>query len=75
MLFLSNMITDVKAVMERDPAAKNVWEVFFLYPGVRALRMHRRAHFFWKLRLNLIAKAISFSARKKTGIEYTPVQK
>lgn len=67
-----NIRADVRAVMERDPAAKNVFEVFFLYPGVRALRMHRRAHFFWQCKLNFIAKAIAFSARKKTGIEIHP---
>ena len=37
---------DIAAVKERDPAARSSLEIFFLYPGVRAIRMHRRANWF-----------------------------
>lgn len=67
-----NTRADVNAVLERDPAAKSFFEVYFLYPGVKALRLHRIANFFWRHKFNFIAKSISFYARKKTGIEIHP---
>ena len=63
---------DVQAVRERDPAARNFFEVFFLYPGVRAIRMHRRAHFFYTHNFKFIARMISQRAVRKTGIEIHP---
>lgn len=67
-----NTRADVAAVLERDPAAKSFFEVYFLYPGVKALRYHRAAHFFWNKKMNFIAKGISFYARRITGIEIHP---
>jgi serine O-acetyltransferase len=66
------MAEDIKAVMERDPAARNWIEIFFLYPGVKAIRMHRRAHWFYKHNMKFIARAISQRAVRKTGIEIHP---
>lgn len=63
---------DVQAVKERDPAARNFFEIFFLYPGVRAIRMHRRAHFFYKHNFKFLARFISQRAVRKTGIEIHP---
>lgn len=40
------MKSDLDAVMERDPAARNRLEVFFLYSGYKAVRSHRRANWF-----------------------------
>lgn len=39
---------DLDAVMERDPAARNRAEVFFLYSGFKAVRSHRKANWFFK---------------------------
>ncbi len=66
------MIEDVNAVRERDPAARNFFEVLFLYPGVRAIRMHRRAHFYYKHKLYFLARYVSQRAVRKTGIEIHP---
>ncbi len=66
---------DVAAVMERDPAARSFWEVFFLYPGVKALRMYRRAHFFYQKKMYFIARYISQKCVRKTGIEIHPAAK
>ncbi len=71
MLF-KRIIEDVNAVRERDPAARNFWEVFFLYPGVKAIRMHRRAHFYYKHNLKFLARYVSQKAVRKTGIEIHP---
>lgn len=63
---------DVNAVRERDPAARSFWEVFFLYPGVKAIRMHRVAHFCYKHNLMFLARLVSQRAARKTGIEIHP---
>ena len=63
---------DIKAVKDRDPAARNSLEIFFLYPGVKALRMYRRANFFYRHKMFFIARMISQRAVRKTGIEIHP---
>lgn len=71
MLF-KNIRNDVKAVLERDPAARSGLEVFFLYPGVQAVMWHRAAHFFYKHGIKFIARWISQCTRFWTGIEIHP---
>ena len=63
---------DIHAVRDRDPAARSSFEIFLLYPGLRAVRMYRRAN--WCLRHNLpfLARWISQRAVRKTGIEIHP---
>ena len=56
----------------RDPAARSSIEIFFLYPGVKAVRMHRRAAFFHRHNMKLIARWISQRCVRKTGIEIHP---
>lgn len=63
---------DIAAVKERDPAARSSLEIFFLYPGVKAVRMHRTAHFFYKHGHPFIARWISQHCARKTGIEIHP---
>ena len=63
---------DIKAFRDRDPAATSNLEIFFLYPGFKAIRMHRRAHFFYKHNMHFWARLISQRAAKKTGIEIHP---
>ena len=63
---------DIKVIKERDPAAKSSAEIFFLYSGLRAVRMYRVAHWFYKRNMMFIARWISQRARHKTGIEIHP---
>lgn len=63
---------DLDAVMERDPAARNRLEVFLLYSGYKAVRSHRRAHWFFNHNMKFIARFISQRSRHKTGIEIHP---
>ena len=63
---------DIQAVKDHDPAARGFWEVFFLYPGVKAVRMHRRAHWFYLHKMKFIARWISQRCARKTGIEIHP---
>ncbi|MBO5199826.1 MAG: serine O-acetyltransferase [Clostridia bacterium] len=71
-MFFRRTIEDIKAVMDRDPAARNIIEIYFLYPGVKALRMYRRAHFFYKHGWFFTARYISQKAAHLTGIEIHP---
>ncbi len=63
---------DILCVKERDPAAKSFLEIFFLYPGVKALRMYRIAHRLFLHKHYFIARAISQKAARKTNIEIHP---
>ncbi len=67
-----SLIYDVRSVLERDPAARNPFEVFLLYPGIHAVLWHRPAHFFYKIHLKFIARLISQISRFFTGIEIHP---
>lgn len=63
---------DLNAVLERDPAARNKFEVYFLYSGFKAVRSHRKAYWFYNHNLKFIARWISQRSRHKTGIEIHP---
>ena len=61
--------------MERDPAARNPFEVFFMYPGFRAILRHRIAHKLYNKGHKFIATRISNTTRRKYGIEIHPAAK
>ena len=63
---------DVAAIRDRDPAAKSAIEVLLLYPGLRAVHMHRRAHWCYNHGLRICARWISQRAVRRTGIEIHP---
>ena len=63
---------DIDCVMERDPAARSRLEVMLLYPGFKAIRMHRRANWCYRHRLFFLARWISQRAAHKTGAEIHP---
>lgn len=61
--------------MEHDPAARSKAEIFFLYPGFRALRRHRKAQWFYNHNMPFLARYISQKTAQKTGIEIHPAAK
>lgn len=63
---------DLQCIKDRDPAARSNIEIMLLYPGYKAVRSYRRAHFFWKHKMYFLARAISQSCVKKTNIEIHP---
>ncbi|MGN1080640.1 MAG: serine O-acetyltransferase EpsC [Acutalibacteraceae bacterium] len=63
---------DIQTFKDRDPAARSSLEIFFLYPGFKAIRMYRRANWFYRHHRYFIARAISQRAVRKTGIEIHP---
>ncbi|MEA4898424.1 serine O-acetyltransferase [Bacillota bacterium Meth-B3] len=64
--------SDIDAVISRDPAARSALEVVLCYPGFRAVRRHRRAHWLWTHGFKLWARMVSQRTRKLTGIEIHP---
>lgn len=63
---------DLRAVFDRDPAARTTLEVFLTYAGFQALLAHRFAHRLWKMRLRLLGRLVSQVARWVTGVEIHP---
>ena len=63
---------DIACVFERDPAARNGFEVFTTYPGLHAVMMHRLSHRLWKAGYKWLARFLSNFARLFTGIEIHP---
>jgi serine O-acetyltransferase len=63
---------DIRVVFERDPAARNIFEVITSYPGLHAIWLHRIAHFLWDKGAKTLARIISHINRFLTGIEIHP---
>ncbi len=66
------MFDFLRAYKNYDPAAKSYAEIFFLYPGPRAVFIHRVAHFLYKKNLFFMARLIADISRSTTGIEIHP---
>ena len=67
--------SDLQAALDRDPAAKSKIEIFFTYGGFKALRLYRRAHWFYTHDMHFLARLISARARRRTGIDIHPAAK
>jgi len=63
---------EIRAALERDPAARSGWEVLLLYPSVQAIAFYRAAHFLHRAGFRFLARLISQTARGFTGIEIHP---
>ncbi|MGA7801266.1 MAG: serine O-acetyltransferase [Gammaproteobacteria bacterium] len=63
---------DIRCVFDRDPAARNTFEVLTTYPGLHAVLLHRISHRLWNAGLRWLARFLSALARWFTGIEIHP---
>lgn len=63
---------DIGIIYKKDPAARNLAEVIFCYPGFHALLLHRIAHKLWLWKIPLFPRMISTFARFLTGIDIHP---
>lgn len=70
--YFAQLKEDIACVRERDPAATSDLEILFLYPGLKAVRAHRKAHWFYEHNMHFIARCISQSSAKRTNIEIHP---
>ncbi|MDR1620056.1 MAG: serine O-acetyltransferase [Clostridiales bacterium] len=64
--------SDIRCILDRDPAARNALEVLLCYPGFRAVRSHRFAYFLHTHKLKLWARIVSNINRFFTGVEIHP---
>lgn len=69
---LAQMRDDIRAVFERDPAARSTLEVVMTYAGLHAIWGHRIAHKLWKAEWCTLARVVSQMSRFFTGIEIHP---
>ncbi|CAC9592239.1 Serine acetyltransferase (EC 2.3.1.30) [uncultured Gammaproteobacteria bacterium] len=66
------LIEDIQSVFDRDPAARNTFEIITCYSGVQAMLFYRLTHRLWLLKLKWLARFISMLSRWLTGIEIHP---
>lgn len=64
--------TDVKAILDGDPAAKSPSEIIFCYPAIHAILHQRVAHELLKLGVPVIPRIITELAHSDTGIDIHP---
>jgi serine O-acetyltransferase len=71
-MIYKDLIEEIDAYMERDPAAHSRLMVFVSYPGLHATIWHRLAHWLWGNRLLILARLVGYFGRWLTGIEIHP---
>ncbi|WP_121821343.1 serine O-acetyltransferase [Halostella salina] len=69
---LDRVREDVRAALDRDPAARSALEVALCYPGLHAVWAHRLTHALWERGFRLVARVLSQVARLLTGVEIHP---
>ncbi len=64
--------TDVKAILDGDPAAGSLSEIIFCYPAMYALLHQRAAHELLKMGVPVLPRIITEMAHSRTGIDIHP---
>jgi len=70
--FFERINEDIQTIYAKDPAAHNILEVVFCYPGLHALLFYRLAHRLYEWNVPFLPLLISYWARVFTGIEIHP---
>lgn len=70
--FFKDLKEDINSVFDRDPAARNFFEIITTYPGVHALAFHRMSHALHVRGFKWLARILSNLVRWYTGIEIHP---
>ncbi|MCG6154370.1 serine O-acetyltransferase EpsC [Rubinisphaera margarita] len=63
---------DVQAAFDGDPAAMNLDEIIFSYPGLEAITIHRLAHELYRRKVPFIPRMMSERSHSRTGIDIHP---
>jgi serine O-acetyltransferase len=69
---LATFLADLRAPVERDPAAEGWLDVFLSYPGFHAVTAYRVTHALWKWRIPLVPRLLSEVVHRVTGIDIHP---
>ncbi len=70
--FWTSLRAEIDSIMDRDPAARSIWEVILCYPSFHALLFYRLAHWLWVREWRLLGRYVSAISRWLTGIEIHP---
>jgi serine O-acetyltransferase len=68
----SDLVSDLEAILDFDPAAKSRAEVLLAYPGFYAIFVYRIANHLWVQEVNVLPRLLSELAHSKTGIDIHP---
>lgn len=68
----NQLVLDAKSIVEFDPAADSLEEVYLAYPGFFATYVYRISHQFWTQKVKILPRVISEYAHSKTGIDIHP---
>ncbi len=63
---------DLRAALDRDPAATNALEVIFTYPGYQAVFWYRIAHQLYHWRVPVLPRLIAHVCHFLTGVDIHP---
>lgn len=66
------LYTDVEAMFQNDPAARNYGEVIYCYPVVSTMTHYRLAHVLHQMQVPVIPRIITEQAHSRTGIDIHP---
>jgi len=66
------LVLDAKSIVEFDPAADSLEEVYLAYPGFFATYVYRISHQLWSQKVKILPRVISEYAHSKTGIDIHP---
>lgn len=66
------LLTDIDAIFEGDPAAQNKEEIIFAYPGLFAIFAYRVAHELYLRHVPIIPRMMTEYAHSRTGIDIHP---
>lgn len=66
------LVLDAKSIVEFDPAADSLEEVYLAYPGFFATYVYRISHQLWTQEVKILPRVISEYAHSKTGIDIHP---
>jgi serine O-acetyltransferase len=70
--WLAIVLSDLRAPVERDPAADGWLDVVLSYPGFHAITVHRATHLLWKARIPIVPRFIAECVHRFTGIDIHP---
>ena len=66
------MAPEIRAIRERDPAARTIGEIVLASPGLHALAVHKGASWLWGRGYKLPGRLLSHLGRFLTGVEIHP---
>ncbi len=68
----ATFLADLRAPVERDPAADGWLDVVLSYPGFHAITVHRIVHALWEAKIPLLPRFIAELVHRFTGIDIHP---